>query len=399
MAAGFFLVEVLFLALGAAALAFGLISLADGVRFRRRVTQSLGVRPGFAPRAAVLVPVRGIDPTLDRTLEALTSQRYEPYRLLFLVDPGDEAEAWLRDRELPPEAEVVPSEPRGSCSGKIAALLAGLDRLRPGEEVVVFADSDIVPDRDWLAHLVAPLQDPGVTAATGYRWYFPRNGGWGPALQAAWNGAAANVMFHPRWSYLWGGSTAIRRETLEEVEIRALWQDVLSDDMVLTQALKARGRRTAFVPRATVATYTDASLAEAVAWTHRQACLALLYHPAMRRLTLPYALYAGSVLLAVVAGALAPLSPLLPWAALLLLSPAYLGLAKSALRRGAFRRAMPSFRSDFRRGRLRFSLAALLLPFLMLVNVRRAARMRAFRWRGRTYRFRGPRDITVADED
>jgi hypothetical protein len=185
---------------------------------------------------------------------------------------------------------------------------------------------------------------------------------------------------------------------LEKLDVASLWSRSLSDDMVMTQTLRERGLKMSFAPRATVANYTDKGWRDVLGWTNRQTCLALLYNPAMRRLTLPYALHVGSFVLALLAIALSPLNPPLLVAAALLLSPAYLGLVKGGLRRSAFARSMPHFRGDFRRHRLWFYLGTFLLPFLMLYNVSKAARMSSFEWRGKVYRFTSPEDIHVETE-
>ncbi len=204
-------------------------------------------------------------------------------------------------------------------------------------------------------------------------------------------------MFTPRWMYLWGGSCVIRRQVLESLPIEGRWRRSLSDDMVLTQALKEEGHAIAFAPQATVANEADGTLREVLHWTNRQACMALLYAPAMARLTLPYGLYAGSVVLGLVAASLLPIAQGFFLPAILLLSPLVLGLLKNALRRAAFRLAMHSFRVPFSRHRGWFYLAAAVLPFVMLLNVRRARRMREFTWRGKRYRFRGPDDVEFVD--
>ncbi len=133
-------------------------------------------------------------------------------------------------------------------------------------------------------------------------------------------------------------------------------------------------------------------------WTDRQACLALLYAPAMRRLTLPYAVYAGSVILAALAFALAPASVSFLVAGTLLLSPVYLGLLKGGVRKAAFRAAMPEFTPEFSRHRTFFYLATAMLPVLMLLNVRRASRMSEFEWRGKVYSFSSPEDVSVGGD-
>ncbi len=383
------------LILGAGATIFAFASLVDGLAFYRRLVTSGEPDGNFQPRVVVLLPIRGLDSTLGNTLQALGTQRYAAYRVIFIVDKGDPVEEHLGKWDFPIPVAIVHSKPLDRCSGKIAALLAGLEELEEEDHVVVFADSDIVPDQDWLAHLVAPLGDPTVGASTGYRWYFPTRPGLGPALQSAWNSAAGNVMFSERWKYLWGGSCAVRREVLREVHIEERWRKSLSDDMVLTQALKEGGHQIAFSPRATVANYTDHSMREVLGWTNRQACLALLYSPAMSRLTLPYGVYAGSLILGLTVATLIPFIAGLILPAALLLTPVYFGLFRGLIRLAAFRWAMPAFRATFSHYRGWFYLATVLLPFLMLYNVREARKMDAFEWRGKVYRFSSPQDVTA----
>ncbi len=395
MAVAVSLLEWIFLALGVGSLLFALISLLDGVSFLQRVSGSLRSVDGFQPKAVVLVPMRGSDRRFESTLQALKSQGYKDYRLVFIIDSDDRVDERLIEASKAGSLVIARSKPLDHCSGKISALIAGLQHVTQDDEVVVFADSDIVPDEHWLRNLVAPLKNPEVAASTGYRWYFPIRGGMGPALQSTWNSAAGSVMFSEKWAYLWGGSYAIRRDVLKGLKIEERWRRSLSDDMVMTRVLREKGHRIAFASGAMVANHTDATLAEAVRWTNRQSCLALLYAPAMRRLTLPYGLYAGSLLMAMTATGLAFAGLNVLYAVILLLSPVYLGLVKGSLRRAAFRRAMPAFRREFSRHRLWFYIATVLLPFLMLYNVRRARRMREFEWRGRVYRFSSAEDITV----
>ncbi len=93
------------------------------------------------------MPVRGSDPTLDRTLKALAGQEYGDFRVIFITDPEDPVVEHLREANLRRPTTVVEASPRTGCSGKNAALFTGLEHLEKEDDVVVFADSDIVPDR------------------------------------------------------------------------------------------------------------------------------------------------------------------------------------------------------------------------------------------------------------
>src|SRR5207245_9938612 len=150
--------------------------------------------------------------------------------------------------------------------GKVNALRSALAHLRPVDEVVAFADSDIRPARDWLRHLVQPLADSTVGVATGFRWYIPPRPTFWSLVRAEWNAVSANVLFDPRRSFAWGGSSAVRAEHLPQLRLEDRWRGVLSDDLVLTQAVRDAGLRIAYAPPALVPPFDVAD---------RSACLDL----------------------------------------------------------------------------------------------------------------------------
>jgi len=56
---------------------------------------------------------------------------------------------------------------------------------RSGGDVVVFADSDAVPEDGWLARILAPFADPAVAVVAGNSYVEP-TGLWGKAFGLAW---------------------------------------------------------------------------------------------------------------------------------------------------------------------------------------------------------------------
>ena len=117
-----------------------------------------------------------------------------------------------------------------SLVGGLPELVAEHSRRYPGIDV------EIVDD--WLRSLVATLQQPGVGAATGYRWHLPRGGGFWPTVLGAWNSVIAGGFGNGDMRFCWGGATAIRRQTFEEAKVRDYWHGAVSDegDAVVCQA-------------------------------------------------------------------------------------------------------------------------------------------------------------------
>jgi len=121
-------------------------------------------------------------------------------------------------------------------------MLAGIDRLRPDDAVIIFADADIAPDMDWLARLIRVLGPRRVLdIASGYRWLEPTDDRWSTAFICVMNSSVATVPRRRLWTYAWGGSMALRRQTAEKLDLKTLWRGAVDDDLTLSRAVRARG--------------------------------------------------------------------------------------------------------------------------------------------------------------
>lgn len=372
------------------------LSLLQGVRLRGQVRRALRMAYGaFQPRAAVLLPVRGVDEGFEENLRAILRQDYPSYRLLVVADdPGDPAldriRSISRDHPRVPVAVVLsePFEP----GGKANALRTGLRHLAPDDEVVIFADADIRPTRDWLRQLVQPLADVTVGASTGFRWYVPPQPTFWSLVRSEWNAVSANVLFDPARNYVWGGSSAVRAEHLPPFRLEERWRGVLSDDLVLTQAVREAGLRVLYMPSALVATFEGADRMACVEWCMRQMTMAVLYQPGLRRYAATaFAVFDGSIVLglaSVVVAALVDFSFLVPAALFLITIPST--VAKATIRRRAFLSASPAVASAWRGPPGRSALASLAVPWLMAWGLLKTRRPVEVRWRGRVYDVRNP---------
>lgn len=376
-------------------------SLAQGLRLHGHVRRAMRMAFGaYLPRIAIVLPVRGLDEGFDENLQAILSQNYPKYRLAVVTDRPDDP-AVLRVRQISQKYPRVPvteilADP-GEMGGKVNALRTALAYLAPEDEVLVFADADIRPARDWLRQLVQPLADVTVGVATGFRWYTPRRPGFWSLVRSEWNAVSANVLFDADRTYAWGGSSAVRTEHLPAIGLEERWRDVLSDDLVLTDAVRKAGLRIAFAPGALVATVEDCRRRECIDWCFRQMTMASLYQRHLRRYaTLAFAAFDGSVVLGLISLVLSwafSSAFLLPAALFLVTIPAT--LAKASLRRRALFSAGSSVAEAWRAPSGRWALATLAVPWTMAVGLVRTRRITTVQWRGRTYDVRDPGHVRL----
>lgn len=142
--------------------------------------------------------------------------------------------------------------------------------------VIVFADADIAPDPYWLARLNRGLDDAHI--ASGYRWLVPTDDRWATAFTCVANSSVATAQ-RRLWNLAWGGSLALRRRLLGELEIEKVWDRAVSDDLPLTQAVKARGIRIVGPRDALVQSPASYSWREAITFGRRQYLFLRIHAP------------------------------------------------------------------------------------------------------------------------
>lgn len=233
------------------------------LRFWQKMAAGAGAERDAAAShrpAAILAPVKGIDPDFPETLRSLLSQNYPaPYDLLLSLESKDDPaialiEELVRESEQAGElhARSVDCIIAGLCHDrgqKVHNLSVAAQKLATDTEVICFIDSDARPSREWLAELTAPLAQPEVGASTGFRWYLPVDDGFVSSLACLWNSMALGLVARENNNFAWGGSMAIRRLIFDgRSVIDHYWKGSVSDDGGLTAAVHEAGLRIAFVP-------------------------------------------------------------------------------------------------------------------------------------------------------
>jgi hypothetical protein len=341
------------------------------------------------PPVLVLVPVRGAGPGLDRFLGGLAAQDHPgPWRVVFGVesaeDPTHAALSRFAAAQAPPgRARVVAAGPAARRGQKVQNLLAALDAAaapRPEEAAVVTLDADMVPPPDLLRRLLRPVLSGQAPIASGYRWSVPGNASPAAALVALADQGFAALPRCARCNLCWGGATAIGREALARLDLRAVWDRTLSDDLALTRAARAAGL-VIYAPLDVrpPSPVEHATLREALAFGARQFRVLRLHAPRAWAL----ALLAAAVPVAGGAAALASAVQGSPVAAAMIAAALGLQQLRRALRAAIARRVAPQAAPADA------GTAALLQPlvpgFLLLCLLRGGLAGRGLDWAGRRY--------------
>ncbi|MCC6329986.1 MAG: glycosyltransferase family 2 protein [Acidobacteria bacterium] len=369
---------------------FSIKSFQGGLEYLEYFKQELA-KPvsDHTPLATVIVPCKGLDEGLRENLEAVMAQSYPLYEVVFVVDDAnDRAMGAIREvaREGAVSTKAIVAPLAVESGQKVENLREAVLHADERSEVFVFVDSDVGPAKDWLRALVAAVEDKSVGAATGYRWFVAEETDLATELRSAWNASIASALGPDTGSnFCWGGSTAMRREVFERLDIRDKWRGTLSDDFVVTRILKEAGLPIWFVPRAIVASAGRCSAAGLFEFTNRQMKITRVY---ARDLWLKSFFGSGLFNLVMAASilivAFSPIGKVL-WVSGLftLICVAMLSIGKAWLRLRAIRLVL-SFAAVERQLASQMILT-LFTPLIFLVNCFAALFSATITWRGTEY--------------
>ena len=384
----------------AVAVWIGIKSLLGGLRYadyvRREMSRPL---PEFFPFVSVIAPTRGYEQGFVDNIKPLLEQNYPRYEIQFVFDDPQDPSLPLVQKL---NAKTVISGPATGTGQKVHNLIVAVGEIDPRCEVIVFVDTDARPSSDWLRQLVAPLADETLGASTGYRWFIPERGGVASRLRGVWNASVASALgAETTKNFCWGGSTAIRRSTFEELKIAERWRGTVSDDFTITRVLKEAKLPIHFTPRCLVPSVGDCGWNELVEFTTRQIKITRVYAE-----HLWVALLLGSALFAIAffGGIVLLVTRVLLgqsfWLLLSFLIVIFaLGAAKGFIRWRAVSIPLASYRSALRRD---VAAHVFLWPFaslLYLYNAVVAAFSRRITWRGITYNLLSPTEAVIISRD
>lgn len=387
----------------AAVLVFlGWKSLRGGIFYLRFFQKELA-KPfsDYAPFGSIIAPCRGLDEGLRENLEALFRQNFPRFEIVFVVDDERDETVFVikglieKHKNLISSKLVIAGKAVGE-SQKIHNLREAVRHVSENSEVLAFVDSDARPNENWLKNLVAPLHDETIGCASGYRWFVSKKIGFASELRSVWNASVASALgANVKKNFCWGGSTAIRRETFERLNVREKWRGTLSDDFALTGMMNEAHLPIYFVPQCLTPSVEHCAFGELLEFTTRQMKITRVYAAHLWRASLigsfvfSIVFWTGAALLFVVAGGHF-------WLTLFLTATIFaLGAGKSFLRMKAVRLILKDYERETRRQIFTHSILWTLTPPLYLYNSLCALFSRKIRWRGIEYELKSATETVI----
>ncbi len=240
------------------------------------------VWPVYTPKAAIIAPHYGWDDNTAEHVKGLLQQDYAgEYDIFFVTHQKEHTGYDVSYPHLQKLAETSPNihvvlapniiDNKLRRSQKVQNLLTVIENLSDDVEVIAFVDADVAIREDWLTLLVTPLQDTKIGATVGGRFYFPQTWNCASLVEAIWVNFQMGLQGDHRFSMVWGGSNAFRREFLEKSQLLKRWKHATIEDLNTTRAVRDVKLKVHFVPDCVAVTRTaNRSWNQIVEFTNRQ---------------------------------------------------------------------------------------------------------------------------------
>ena len=237
---------------------------------------------------SVILPLTGEARSFATLLDALNRQTLLPACLLVAVE-SEQDPAYARVRAEAHKAnfpiKLIVAGPATHQAQKCRNQQAALDCLDPEHKVIALMDGDIVPDPEWLGGLVWPIVSGQFDIISGHRWQQVAKHRLGAHLVTA---VDRGLTLLPRIdldsaSVAWGGSIAMTTLVAQRLDLRALFDRVLSDDLALASRAAALGLRVGTHVSLLVPSPNAQSLVSAWRFARRQYQMCRIYRPALWR--------------------------------------------------------------------------------------------------------------------
>ncbi|MEM7454429.1 MAG: glycosyltransferase [Planctomycetota bacterium] len=263
----------------------------------------------YSPHAAILLAVRGCDPSLRGSLAELLDQNYPSYEVHIVVDHQTDP-AWDLIHQLAdshPKGHLlniqVMDSPAPTRSLKCHSIIQCVEAVSDNVEVVVLVDADVTTRPDWLATAVAPLCDPEIGAVTGNQWFEPASQSSGTVLRSMWNAGAiiSTVMYRNPWA----GTCAMRLSDVKSSGLVDAWKESVVDDGPIKSCVASLGLKVRFEPALIMVNREDCSISYVARYISRMLTWSRLYEAnfinTIIHASLTFAIISGAAIL-VVAG-------------------------------------------------------------------------------------------------
>ena len=201
------------------------------------------VPDGGWPRAAMIIPVAGSHPDMEKALTSLVEQDCPQLVPVMVTATAEEEAAQLIGslREKFPQIRHIVAGIAKSCGQKNHNSLQGIAALGDSVDVYLFCDSTHLAEPDFARCLMGPVVRGEAAFSTGYHVVEPQDD---QPITLAYALSVLLMRFLQALSAFtqpWGGAMCMSRQAFEQYQVAELWENNVVDDCSLAAHLQEQG--------------------------------------------------------------------------------------------------------------------------------------------------------------
>ncbi len=316
---------------------------------------------GFWPEVLIIVPCKGSDIDLSGNLRSLKEQKYPSFSIKAVID--DENDLAVNAIQEAGIDYLLSTSKCENCSGKVRAIATAIENSTEAKYFAV-ADSDAFYPGDWLEKLVAPLKDEKFGVSTTFPRFIPVGGAWSK-IKSVWGLVGMGLMESNLTRFVWGGSMVFSKDLMGEEEMRHFKQ-YISDDVAIMRIVKQKKMDIYYSGRMAPSVRSNDDYKTFKEWSNRQTALSV----SASRKILRYGLFFYGSEIVLLIGAIL-FSLFISYIFIFLLTP-YILFALRTVR-------------NYSSPGISVVPIAILIPFISMLNLLKASRMKTISWRGNVY--------------
>ena len=275
------------------------LTIASRMHYKKILKYEQAEKLDYQPKVGIFVPCKGTTPSQEKNLNSILEQDYKNYTVTFITESIEDPAVTTIQKILKKHAQgkhIVAGLAK-TCCQKNQNLLAGI-KADQKSEILVFCDSDILHESNWLRDLIKPLAKSEIQVTFGFSWIVSGNKSLSAFLHKYLNAYLFMLLRLPFVNAVWGGATAIKRELFDRLEVAELWAKSIVDDISLMRIITDNKIKSVLVPACLSDTYnTCVSISKLLAWFTRQILYLKFYNRPMWFLILLIHFLTASIIL------------------------------------------------------------------------------------------------------
>lgn len=252
---------------------------------RKRILKKIEKgNPEYNPDVLVVIPFKGIDYNIHKTIEYLKNQDYSGTYSVSLVTSDKDCDYIdsIKDSIFNCSSIKllqIDYDPLINIRGdKVNNIINAIDTAPSSTQVFLFLDSDMIPHTSWISCMIKLLQFKEYGLVSGSAWVEDQSNSSMSLATRFWDFLATLMVCFDFTSFARGLSFGILKKTFDEINVRSVWDSATDDNFTITKLVLSKHLKIAYSPYCIISECFNLKGFEWVKWVKRQAAHTITFH-------------------------------------------------------------------------------------------------------------------------